>query len=350
MTALGLNATTDVSWQQPGLLALAEDDGHGDTCGPIIMLDYLHLLNGQVLDYAATDALRSRLIADKLMGTSGGMTLGEIVTAMQRYFGVPTIKYVPWNDNSATVLAQLHGDLIAALEAHQLVALETHNAAALPGNQPGVQNHFILAGGIDSAKGFLICNGDLLSVLAAGRSNPAQQPVWVSWDSLVAAQISSYAIWPAVEAPMLTIGQVNGYFKANADGSWQHGAHVLRGGILDFYRSFPWGNLNGFSAFGLLKTSESAIGKPAAGKTAQPVFQIFERGVLVYDPDRVIDNPPGAVGPIYPWHIDKAQVLAVIAPPTPIPAPVAPPNVKSYLDEVEADLANLRTKLGSQAA
>ena len=86
--------------------------------------------------------------------------------------------------------------------------------------------------------------------------------------------------------------------------------------MLDWYRSFVGsGNLNGFSDLGLALTDEIPVGQPKEGSMAQPVIQVFERGAGLYDPDRVVDNPPGTVGSIYKAHLDRPEVLAVIAPP-----------------------------------
>ena len=187
----------DVSWVQPGFAALAETDGHGDSCGPIVMLDYRHLAHGVPLDIPTLDASRAELIGWGLMNTPGlpGMTMNAIGVALRDHYQVTPLKLVPWGQVN---FQTFHTDLITSLIAHQAVIIETGNASALPGNQPGVQNHFILAWGIQSDLGYYCANGDTLLALAKGG---IAGPVWYDLADLTACQPGAYAILPAVSPP-----------------------------------------------------------------------------------------------------------------------------------------------------
>lgn len=81
---------------------------------------------------------------------------------------------------------------------------------------------------------------------------------------------------------------------------------VLRGGILDFYRQFGGMNENGLTFLGLPKTNELVV-------STNPllVLQVFECGVVAFDPEHVIDNRPGAPG-TYLVRLD-APILAEVA-------------------------------------
>lgn len=190
------------TWQQPGLMAAAEIDGHGDSCGPIVMEDYLHILRGESLSVANTDAIRAQMIAAGLMNTPAyrGMTITSLAVGFETYYNVKPVKVVAYN--ASLDLNTFHTDLVAAMEAQQLVIMETANASALPDAQPGVQYHFILIGGIDSTLGYWTCNGDTETAL---HSSGVTSPVWYTWSNLVSSQPVGYIILPKVSALAMSI-------------------------------------------------------------------------------------------------------------------------------------------------
>ncbi len=105
-----------------------------------------------------------------------------------------------------------------------------------------------------------------------------------------------------LEVPMtLQIADTNGYFTDLGGDVW----HCTKTGValghamLDFYRQAGSAPYFGLALFGLPRTGEIAVSKSLSGV----VLQVFERGVLYYDPQHVLDNPPGA-GAVYPAHID----------------------------------------------
>ncbi len=108
------------------------------------------------------------------------------------------------------------------------------------------------------------------------------------------------------EEPMsidLSTPGVSNYFVAAPGGAWHcpsTGA-TMGGAILDFYCKFGNSGLNGLTWLGLPLTSElgNIPGKPGV------VFERFERGVLAYDPNHVLDKPPGVNGPVYLMHINQ---------------------------------------------
>lgn len=89
------------------------------------------------------------------------------------------------------------------------------------------------------------------------------------------------------------------YFSAPSENSW-HCAQTgfnIHGRILDFYRSFGQDAYCGLTYLGLPLSNEV----PIAGH-AGIVKQQFERGWVCYDPNHVIDHPPGA-GEVYTLHL-----------------------------------------------
>jgi GH25 family lysozyme M1 (1,4-beta-N-acetylmuramidase) len=74
---------------------------------------------------------------------------------------------------------------------------------------------------------------------------------------------------------------------------------TLHGEILAFYQRYGGNALCGLTYLGLPLSGETPVpNKPGV------VWQAFERGVLAFDPNHVIDNPPGS-GRVYLLHIDK---------------------------------------------
>lgn len=196
---MSTTTTTTVHWTQPGLMALSETDGHGDTCGPLVILDYLHLHDPahHPLTIAHLDAMRADLISWGLMNTKAyrGMTISSIAAAFEQHYGVKPVKVAPYS--ASLDFQTFRADLIRALLAHQLVIMETANAAALPDNQRGVQYHFVLFGGIDSASGYYTCNGDTYTALR--HPGGTVSPVWYGVKSLAAAKPVGYIILPSLD-------------------------------------------------------------------------------------------------------------------------------------------------------
>lgn len=85
----------------------------------------------------------------------------------------------------------------AGLAADPVILLVT-NGLALPDNEANVHGHFVVSAGIDSAKGYLIQNGDTRTAIA-NQALYAHWPAcsnvptnWANWATLVAAQL--YAV------------------------------------------------------------------------------------------------------------------------------------------------------------
>ena len=99
---------------------------------------------------------------------------------------------------------------------------------------------------------------------------------------------------------MLTIQQASNYFTAIDDQHWRcrQTDFIVQLGILEFYRTIGVFQYNGLSLLGLPKSTEVTL-KPGVA------LQRYERGVVVYDPQRQFDTPPGVIGPCYLVHIDS---------------------------------------------
>lgn len=106
-------------------------------------------------------------------------------------------------------LEPLHQLLKDAGVAGDPVILLVTNGQALPDNEAGVHGHFVVSAGIDSARGYLILNGDTRTAIANQAhylTFPAcgQAPTnWATWSTLVAAQLYA-AVRVKASAPAAT--------------------------------------------------------------------------------------------------------------------------------------------------
>ena len=147
--------------------------------------------------------------------------------------------------------------------------------------------------------------GGIISHAAIDPINRARCPGPFDWSGLFAYLAGNQQ---PQEEEEIVIGLDNpviaAYFEGN-DTAWRckkNGFTIDHAG-LDFYRRFRFGNsdLCGLSWLGL------PVGPAIGGIPGKQgvVYQRFERGVLVYDVNRVIDSPPGASGSCYLAHIDQ---------------------------------------------
>lgn len=98
----------------------------------------------------------------------------------------------------------------------------------------------------------------------------------------------------------LTNGTVASHFSGTDNTMWtcKDNGFVIGHAILDFYRAFGGTALCGLTFLGLPTSNEQGVGHPGV------VYQRFERAVLCYDPQHILDLPPGA-GDVYCMHIDS---------------------------------------------
>ena len=236
MTALAAT----VHWTESGLMAKVENDGNGDTCGPIVVLDYMNRIDAGKFPLNNTQlvAMRSEYIAKGWMNNPAwgrGMVITSIASAFGSY-GVKPVKVVPWNDNLD--FNQFHTDLHDAMLKGQAVIWETHNAQALPNNQQNVFNHFVLSWGIDSVLGYYCCNGDTYAALGSGQQ--AVSPIWYGINDIQAALIRGYLILPAIQpiSGGTTMWTVDKTATPQPNAVDQHGTHLTYG-MADFVIANP---------------------------------------------------------------------------------------------------------------
>ena len=116
--------------------------------------------------------------------------------------------------------------------------------------------------------------------------------------ALGVALVQAGSIEPQRE--MLRIDGLEDWFTQIESNGWlsRKTGKIIKGRMLAIYRTMPaMGTLHGFTALGLPIQDEHIV-------VSGIIVQVFERGVLVIDPERMYDNPPGAEGDHYLAHID----------------------------------------------
>jgi hypothetical protein len=105
------------------------------------------------------------------------------------------------------------------------------------------------------------------------------------------------------DTTVLDISQANNYFiEVQKDTRWhcKSTGFDIAFGILTYYRTCSASGLNGLSQFGLPVSAEHGV-----PNTKKATYQVYERGVICYDPAHEVDSVPGISGPCYPGHLDK---------------------------------------------
>lgn len=269
------------------------------TCGELAILGGLHAVHPDVwpLTGLQLDLITRDMIAHGQAGDpQGASTAGDLVAYLGRRGYHCT--YIPVSD--------LHTQL-DAWGGIMPVVIEYSEAGRLPGDEAGVQFHYntVVGWDKDAAHGTFV-DGDNIVVR---RSSDGYGPlVWYSWDQVMAAR--PYTAFRIEVGFRLDISQpeVARYYDQVSATEWKCKANgfLVHGAILDFYRtiSAPYA---GLTVLGLPKTNEIALGGAMPG---EDVFQVFERGVLVYDPSRAYDFPPGAAVEVYFGHLDREPVVS----------------------------------------
>lgn len=185
---------------------------------------------------------------------------------------------------------------------------------------------------------------------------PACPPPWTIYE---AVQYTDRAVIPGIagnvdadiflgkEAPImsqitLSTPGVSQFFKANGQ-TWQclKTGFLIGGGMLGLYQRFGGDGLCGLTYLGLPVSNEIAVaGHPGVVK------QEFERGTLQWDPEHIIDSPPGA-GDVYPVHVEQdPRAVALQAQITALRTQVS--LLQSQVADLQAQLAGNALSLENQ--
>jgi hypothetical protein len=128
--------------------------------------------------------------AGQVTGGGHGATLSNCVWALKQrgYHNLDVLDYPA----SLDALHQLLKD--AGVAGDPVILLAT-NGQAFPDNERAVEGHFVVSAGIDSARGYLILNGDTQTAIR-NQAHYSQWPAcscvptnWATWATLASAQI-----------------------------------------------------------------------------------------------------------------------------------------------------------------
>lgn len=173
----------------PHFNALFEGAVNWSACGPVANEVAVAALEGRLPDPNNAKAVVARDTSAGRFGR-GGQTLSDIAwdLAEQRgYTALTTVGY-----SSAPNLDALHALLKLGGLSGWPVILQVARAYNLPDNEAGVNYHFVVSGGIDSALGYLIANGDTRTGIRLAPQWPASTHIplnWASWATLVNAGV-----------------------------------------------------------------------------------------------------------------------------------------------------------------
>jgi hypothetical protein len=281
--------------------ALLEFQGFVGDCGETAELVILHIYKDVSLDAAHLNALVREEIAAHEAGAQGQETLAAIgrnLTLQKLAF--EQYGYAePFNTDWRQMLRDHAG--------HNGIVLQFARAGMLPGDESGVKYHFVTVVG-QKGGAYLVADGDnvaarkslLVTYTEAQLASAAPCGlILITTPLALPAPVPAPAPSPAPSQHMLSIAQASAYFIQIDASHWKckMNGHMLRAGILNAYCTWPaQGSEFGLTALGLPLGDEYQV-KPGIAA------QRFERGLVVYDPSRIYDNPPGSSGSCYLGHV-----------------------------------------------
>ena len=193
MTAPTATATaTAVHVQMDSFAALYEGAVAWDACGPVAAEVAMAALEGRKPDIGLAQKIRADAIAAGKFTPHSGQTLANIVWELEQR-GYTALTVVPFSNTPDP--AALHALIKLGGLNKWPVIIEVSRAYNLPDNEGGVDYHFVVLGGIDSARGYLVANGDTKTGIANAKyhSWPGAFDLplnWATWQTLQAAGIS----------------------------------------------------------------------------------------------------------------------------------------------------------------
>ena len=111
------------------------------------------------------------------------------------------------------------------------------------------------------------------------------------------------------------------FFTDDGHGNWQRKGSsppiIITGGILQWYKTVQTASLCGFY-YGLPVDNNVQATDSSGNVVPNAWIQHFERAIVVYDPQRKLESPPGVSGTCYLKRIDDLYK------PKPTPAPAQP--------------------------
>jgi len=315
---LGGTPTSTTTFELANFPMVSQRDGDPNQdydCVPASIAAGMEWLTGQTFT--------AREIKDSVYGIS--YTGGTAATAYVDYCATNGVSLFPVNGDGSTLVTTLHTEIARQ---HPVLITEPDPYAA-------GWTHVCVA---------YKSVGGTVTVMDPWIDAPVTKS-----DATWAATLVANQVW-VMEKAMLDISAVSHYFTATSADVWKaSNGNVVGHGMLGFIRRTGSAPLYGFTLYGLPLTNELPV-------TTHPgvVLQVFERGVLCYDPKHVLDSPPGG-GDVYPMHIDSGEglkallsLLKIDTTPTPtLNVADAVATLQTLATDVPAKVAQILKDLGA---
>lgn len=177
--------------QLPAITALSEFiGGDHDACGPYAEEEGLAAqANGETLSWQHAEAIRKRDIVKGWFTPGGGEPIASVYNDLITFESVHIIDYDTYSETLD--MNSIRTKLIQFAGTYPIV-IEVAAAHNLPGNEAGVNYHFVTIVGIDSNSGYLVLNADDINALSGHQTYSGR---WISWGQLLAAHIVGMVVF-----------------------------------------------------------------------------------------------------------------------------------------------------------
>ncbi len=185
-------AATTVDIQIADFRALYEGAVEWDACGPVAGEVAIAALQGRAPDIGRAQQAVARDLAAGRFSRGSGQTLDDIAWDVEQQ-GFTQLSIVPYSDTPD--LNAIHALLKEGGLNRWPVIFQVVRAYNLPDNEANVDVHFGVSGGINSALGYLVANGDTQTGIANGQYHGwpgafALPLNWATWATLQNAGIA----------------------------------------------------------------------------------------------------------------------------------------------------------------
>lgn len=157
-------------------------DGDWSACGPYAEGACLATVKKVAFTGALENEIIARMTAAQRFQNPGGCTIEELLADIEA--NEPTVKADLVAGYGLSVDAY-HEALKNVMLRGNVAVIYLENAQGLPNNEQGVHGHFVALGGIDSAEGYYVLNGDRVP------DNQPNAAYWVDWDGIANAGIGA---------------------------------------------------------------------------------------------------------------------------------------------------------------
>jgi hypothetical protein len=246
--------------------------GYNDDCGPWAALAVLHALRSTPFDATHLDEIRNTMVAKGWWNWNNGRSAGCNVEQLNNYLtqvaGVHTTAYTTYGQGHPLDTVTLR-TILQQRSGIDGIIIELAAAHNLPGNERNVNGHYIAVGGIASAHGYLIGNGD---------QAPFSGTYWVGWAGIEAAVPDGLIVVPASNEGEDPVGIPANWHDDTATGTLTapNGIPIVKG-FRDWILTHPW-NAEDWPLAPEAGTPSVEPGNPSIGAGTRQDFRMTSLG------------------------------------------------------------------------